>query len=60
MMSSDKLVFCLPELVVPGLGNEKGWLESDYFYPVRLGILKKRAGRLFDSMVTRKVRKRKS
>ena len=29
---------------------EKGWLESDYFYPTRLGPLKKVAGHLFDSM----------
>jgi len=40
--------------------KEKGWLESDYFYPVRLGVLKKAAGRLFDSMAARAVRKRKS
>jgi multimeric flavodoxin WrbA len=30
---------------------EKGWLESDYFYPTRLGILKKAVGNLFDRMV---------
>jgi multimeric flavodoxin WrbA len=29
---------------------EKGWLESDYFYPTHLGPLKKAAGNLFDSM----------
>jgi hypothetical protein len=29
---------------------EKGWFESDYFYPTRLGVLKKVAGNLFDSM----------
>jgi multimeric flavodoxin WrbA len=29
---------------------EKGWLESDYFYPTRLGVLKRALGRLFDSM----------
>jgi multimeric flavodoxin WrbA len=29
---------------------EKGWLESDYFYPTQLGPLKKVAGRLFDRM----------
>ena len=29
---------------------EKGWFESDYFYPTRLGALKKVAGHLFDSM----------
>ncbi len=31
---------------------EKGWFESDYYYPTRLGILKKAAGNLFDSMAT--------
>jgi hypothetical protein len=40
--------------------KEKGWLESNYFYPVRLGVLKKAAGSLFDSMATRRARKRKS
>lgn len=30
--------------------TEKGWLESDYFYPTHLGPLKKAAGRLFDRM----------
>jgi multimeric flavodoxin WrbA len=29
---------------------EKGWFESDYFYPTRLGVLKKVAGNLVDSM----------
>jgi multimeric flavodoxin WrbA len=29
---------------------EKGWLESDYYYPIHLGALKRLAGRLFDSM----------
>jgi multimeric flavodoxin WrbA len=28
--------------------REKGWFESDYYYPVKLGPLKKLAGRLFD------------
>jgi multimeric flavodoxin WrbA len=28
-----------------------GWFESDYFYPTHLGVLKKAAGNLFDSMV---------
>jgi len=28
--------------------KEKGWFESDYYYPVRLGALKKAAGSLFD------------
>jgi multimeric flavodoxin WrbA len=29
---------------------EKGWFESEYFYPTRLGGLKKAAGKLFDRM----------
>ena len=29
---------------------EKGWFKSDYFYPTRLGVLKKIVGNLFDSM----------
>ena len=29
---------------------EKGWLESDYYYPTRLGAPKKVAGNLLDSM----------
>jgi multimeric flavodoxin WrbA len=29
---------------------EKGWLESDYYYPTHMGLLKTTAGRLFDSM----------
>ena len=40
--------------------QEKGWFESDYFYPISLGALKKLAGRLFDSIQARKSRKRKS
>jgi multimeric flavodoxin WrbA len=31
---------------------EKGWLESDYYYPTRMGLLKKVAGNLFDSMAS--------
>ena len=40
--------------------RDKGWFESDYFYPVRLSSLKKAAGRFFDSAQARKTRKRKS
>ena len=29
---------------------EMGWLESDFFYPSRLGPMKKAAGKLFDRM----------
>ena len=40
--------------------KDKGWFESDYFYPVRLGPLKKGAGNLFDSLQARMTRNRKS
>jgi hypothetical protein len=30
-----------------------GDIESDYFYPTRLGVLKKGAGRLFDAWSAR-------
>jgi multimeric flavodoxin WrbA len=39
--------------------GDKGWLESDYFYPVRLNPMKKAAGRIFDSAQARKTLKRK-
>jgi len=29
---------------------DKGWFESDFYYPTRLGLLKKGAGKLFDWM----------
>jgi multimeric flavodoxin WrbA len=29
---------------------DKGWLGSDYYYPTRLGVLKKGAGKLLDSV----------
>jgi hypothetical protein len=40
--------------------QDKGWLESDYFYPTRLSPLKKAAGRLSESIQTRMTRNRKS
>ena len=33
--------------------SDRGWLESDYWYPTRLGMLKKGAGKLFDAMAAR-------
>ena len=30
--------------------KDKGWFESDFYYPTRLGALKKGAGKLFDWM----------
>ncbi len=29
---------------------DKGWFQSDYWYPTRLGLLKKGAGKVFDSI----------
>ena len=40
--------------------KDKGWFESDYFYPTRLGALKKAAGRLFEVIQSRITRNRKS
>jgi multimeric flavodoxin WrbA len=38
--------------------REKGWFESDYFYPTHLGPAKKAAGKLFDAMQARMTRAR--
>jgi hypothetical protein len=38
--------------------KDKGWLESDFFYPTDLGMLKKGAGKLFDSVTASMVRHR--
>jgi hypothetical protein len=40
--------------------TDKGWFESDYFYPTHLGPLKKAAGSLFDSLATIETRRRRS
>ncbi len=37
--------------------KEKGWFQSEYYYPTDLGAVKKAAGSLFDSMTTRSMRK---
>jgi multimeric flavodoxin WrbA len=37
--------------------RDKGWLESDYFYPVRLNVFKKAAGALFDYTASRSAKK---
>jgi hypothetical protein len=31
--------------------RDKGWFEADYFYPTRLGVLKKATGSLVDSII---------
>ncbi len=38
--------------------SERGWFESDYYYPTRLGLLKRGAGRLFDAISARIFRPR--
>ncbi len=34
--------------------RDEGWFEADYFYPTRLGPLKKVAGRAFDYLASRR------
>ena len=36
--------------------RENGWFETNYYYPVKLNIVKKIAGKLFDVMGTRTVK----
>jgi multimeric flavodoxin WrbA len=36
--------------------RDQGWFDSDYFYPARLNVFKKAAGRLFDYTTTRRAR----
>ncbi len=38
--------------------RDKGWFDSDYYYPVRLGPLKKVAGSLFDALGRRMAKSR--
>jgi multimeric flavodoxin WrbA len=37
---------------------QKGWFESEYYYPTRLGIVKKAAGSFFDGFQSRMTKKR--
>jgi hypothetical protein len=37
--------------------SDKGWFESEYYYPTRMGALKKAAGGLFDSIGASMARK---
>ncbi len=39
---------------------EKGWFESDYFYSVRLGLVRKLVGSLFDRVAARASRNRQA
>lgn len=38
--------------------RDRGWLESDYYYPTRLGLLKRAAGAAFDVLAARSVKQR--
>lgn len=40
--------------------QDRGWFTSDYYYPVRLGMLKRVAGGLLDMIQARMTRSRKS
>jgi hypothetical protein len=40
--------------------KDKGWFESEYYYPTHLGPLKKAAVALFDSIATIEIRRRRS
>ncbi|QHI73543.1 flavodoxin family protein [Aminipila terrae] len=40
--------------------KEKGWFESDYYYEVSLGMIKRLAGRVFDLLGKQMVRRRGS
>ena len=37
--------------------KDQGWFESDYYYPVRLNVLQKGTGSLFDSIAARMARR---
>ena len=36
--------------------KEKGWFDSDYYYPTYLGLIKKLVGNLFDFIGRQKVK----
>jgi hypothetical protein len=38
--------------------TEKGWFDSDYYYPTRLGVFKKLAGSFFDFIAVAMAQKR--
>ena len=40
--------------------KEKGWFESDYFYPVKLNAVHKLTGGFFDSIAAKMTKKRKN
>lgn len=36
--------------------RDKGWFESDYFYPVKLNPFKKLSGKIFDKLAIQIIR----
>ena len=50
-MSRTMIMRTGPEWIDHQYFADKGWFESDYYYPTRLGALKKAAGSLADRMV---------
>jgi len=38
--------------------RDKGWFEADYYYPTRMGVLKRATGRLVDAIAARMTSKR--
>jgi len=36
--------------------RDKGWFESDYFYPVKLNLFKKLTGKIFDKLALKIIR----
>jgi multimeric flavodoxin WrbA len=60
------LLFRVSRTLVKSLGDQtspdyqyyqaKGWLESDYYYPTSLGVIKRLAGHLFDVLARQRVK----
>ena len=38
--------------------KEKGWFESDFYYPVKLNALMKLAGKMFDGITVKNTKKK--
>ena len=49
-MSRTMIMQTNPEWIDHQYFADKGWFESDYYYPTRLGVLKRAAGGLAESM----------
>jgi hypothetical protein len=50
-MSRTMIMQTNPEWVDHQYYADRGWFESDYYYPTHLGVLKRAAGRLAERMV---------